>query len=108
MQALVAYAMAEASLLAERVRLTPDSGTLPGGPQLQKLVNGLAGFGLIVLVGAAVAGAVLWAVGSAHSNVQAVHNGKRMVLVALAGAMVIGAAAALVNFAQDLGGQVRS
>ncbi len=97
----------QALLAAEQVNLDPDSGLLPGGPQLQRLVNGIAGFALIVLVGTAVGGAVWWAAGSASGNLHAVSSGKRMVLISLAAALVIGAAAALVNFSQGLGREVR-
>lgn len=95
------------ALAAERVNLDPDSSLLPGGPQLQKLVNGLAGFSLIALTGVAVVGALLWASGSSNANFGHVSSGKRLVVVALAAAVVIGAAAALVNFSQDLGREVR-
>ncbi|MGH9164550.1 MAG: DUF6112 family protein [Acidimicrobiales bacterium] len=89
-----------------QVRVTPDVSALPGGAQLQQLVNGAAAFALILLAGAISGGAVLWAVGAAGANYNQIGTGKRMVLLALGGALIIGAAAALVNFFNALGGQI--
>lgn len=95
-----------AVVLAQTVKLSPDPGALPGGAQLQQIVNGLAGLALIALVGSAVAGAVWWAVGSAGSHSGAILGGKRMVLVAVVAALVVGATPALINFFRSLGGQL--
>jgi hypothetical protein len=89
-----------------QVRVSPDPGALPGGAQLQQIVNGLAGLALIALAGTAVAGAVLWAVSSANSHPGGIVGGKRMVLVATGAALVVGAAGALINFFRALGGQL--
>lgn len=89
-----------------QVSVSPDAGAIPGGAQLQRLINGITWFGLLILVGAGVVGAVWWAAGQAQGNPHAVSAGKRMVMVSLFGAMVTGAAAALVNFFHGLGTQV--
>lgn len=94
-----------ARLLAQ-VDVSPDITALPGGRQLQQLVDGTAAFALVVLVGAIVGGAVLWAVGAAGSNYGQVGAGKRMVLLGMFGAVIVGGAAALVNFFTALGGQI--
>ena len=93
-------------VLAQTVRVDPDPKLLPGGAQLQQIVNGLAGLALIALAGAAVAGAVAWAYGSWGSNYQAIGTGKRMVLVSAGAALVVGAAPALINFFRALGNQL--
>lgn len=103
---LLRSAVLHMAVLAQQVDVDPDSSALPGGPELQRIVNGIAGFSLIALAGTAVAGAVWWAAGNAGGQYQAIANGKRMVLISLAGAMVIGAAAALINFFQALGNGV--
>jgi hypothetical protein len=95
-----------AVVVAQTVKVSPDPGALPGGAQLQQIVNGLAGMALIALAGAAVAGAVLWAVGAGGSHSGAILGGKRMVLVAVAAALVVGATPALINFFRSLGGQL--
>ncbi len=92
--------------LVGQVSVSPDANAIPGGAQLQQLINGITWFALLLLVGAGVVGVVLWAAGQAQGNLQAVMSGKRMVLIAVLGAMVIGAAAALVNFFHALGTQV--
>ncbi|MEW6474289.1 MAG: DUF6112 family protein [Actinomycetota bacterium] len=93
-------------VLVAQVRVSPDPGALPGGAQLQQIVNGLAGLSLIALAGAAIAGAVWWAVGAAGSHPASIMNGKRMVLVAVVAALVVGATPALINFFRALGGQL--
>ena len=92
--------------LIGQVSVSPDAKAIPGGPQLQRLINGITWFGLLILVGAGVVGAVWWAAGQAQGNPHAVSAGKRMVMVSMFGAMVTGAAAALVNFFHGLGTQV--
>ena len=89
-----------------QVDVSPDIDALPGGRQLQQLVDGSAAFALVVLVGAIVGGAVLWAVGAAGTNYGQVGAGKRMVLLGMFGAVIVGGAAALVNFFTALGGQI--
>lgn len=89
-----------------QVSVKPDPTALPGGAQLQQLVNGSAAFALVLLMGAIIGGAVLWAVGAAGGNSHQIGAGKRMVLLAVAGSVIIGASAALVNFFTALGGQV--
>jgi hypothetical protein len=93
-------------VLLAQVRVSPDPGALPGGGQLQQIVNGIAGLSLIALAGAAIAGAVWWAVGAAGSHPGSIMNGKRMVLIAVAAALVVGATPALINFFRALGGQL--
>ena len=92
---------------SSRVSVSPDVTALPGGSQLQQMVNGTAAFALIVLVGAVVVGAVVWAFGSAQANYQQIGGGKRTVVLAVMGSVIVGGAAALVNFFTALGGQIR-
>lgn len=89
-----------------QVTLTPDSSQGPGGPQLQQLVNWGAGMALIVCVGAMVFHALRWGWGSQQHNMARVQDGKEGVGRAALVAGVIAAAAALVNFAVNLGGAV--
>ena len=89
-----------------QVSVQPDASALPGGAQLQQIVNGVAAFSLVVLVGAVIAGAVLWAYGSATSTYNNINGGKRMVLISALGAIIVGGAAALINFFTAMGGQI--
>ena len=89
-----------------QVSVQPDARALPGGAQLQQIVNGVAAFSLVVLVGAVIAGAVLWAYGSATSTYNNINGGKRMVLISALGAIIVGGAAALINFFTAMGRQI--
>lgn len=102
---MVTEELARRGLLAQ-VSVTPDAGALPGGEQIQQIVNGLAAFALISLVGAVIGGAAWWASSQANSNYNGIGGGKRMVLIAVVGAIVVGGAAALVNFFTAMGGQI--
>ena len=93
-------------VLAQKVTLRPDAGQLPGGEVLQNLTNGIAGFALIFCLIGLVAGAGLWAVGSNSSNFQQTFIGKRACFVCALGALLIGAAAAIINFFYGAGQSV--
>lgn len=99
-------AMGAWGAVAQQVDVNPDPTALPGGPQLQQLVNGIAAFALVVLVAAIIGGAVWWATGAAQGNLAQISGGKRMVLIAVVGAILVGGAAALVNFFTALGNQI--
>ena len=84
--------------LAQRVNLDPDPGSLPGGDVLQSLTNGIAGFALIFCLIGLVLSAGLWALGSNSNNYQQTFVGKRGFAVCAMGSLLIGAAAAIINF----------
>ena len=89
--------------LAQRVNLNPDPGNLPGGDVLQSLTNGIAGFALIFCLIGLVLSAGLWALGSNSNNYQQTFVGKRGFAVCGLGSLLIGAAAAIVNFFYSAG-----
>ena len=93
-------------LLAQRVNLRPDANQLPGGEVLQNLTNGIAGFALIFCLIGLVAGAGMWALGSNSSNFQQTFMGKRACFVCALGALLIGGAAAIINFFYGAGQNV--
>ncbi len=80
------------------VGATPDPSGLPGGAALQKLLDGLVFVGLLACVAAVVVGGATWFVGAQAGNFSASMGGRRAVLAGMVGALVIGAAGALVNF----------
>jgi hypothetical protein len=106
-QAQVAHAQVAQVVQVAQVTLAPDSGAGPGGAQLQQLVNWGAGMALIACVAAMVFHALRWGWGSQQHNMARVQDGKEGVGRAALVAGVIAAAAALVNFAAGLGGQVQ-
>jgi hypothetical protein len=92
-----------APALALGVQATPDPAGLPGQEKLQKLVNGLYSWSLIIALGALVVAALVWALGAHQSHYGAAASGKRGVLVAALAALLIGMAPAIVNFFYALG-----
>lgn len=96
-----------AAAVGAQVTVTPDSSQGPGGAQLQQLVNWGAGMALIVCVAAIVFHALRWGWGSQQHNLARVQDGKEGVGRAALVAGIIAAAAALINFAVNLGGAVK-
>lgn len=88
------------------VSIEPNSN-LPGTAQLNSLVGGLVTWVLLACVTAVLAGAATWGLGSRSGHYGASQQGRMMVLGGAIGAVITGAAAALVNFGFGLGGTVR-
>lgn len=84
--------------LAQKVDLNPNPRELPGGDVLESLTDGIAGFGLIFCLIGLVVGAALWGLGSTSSNYQQTFVGKRALTVSAVAALLIGGAAAIINF----------
>lgn len=97
----VAYRAAVRPLVA----VDPNS-KLPGTAQLTSLVGGLMTWVLLACVAAVLIGAAAWGFGSRSGHFAATQQGRTMVLGGVAGAMITGAATALVNFGFGVGGTV--
>ncbi len=80
------------------VSLNPDPSKLPGGGTLADLTNGLAGFVLILTVLGLVLSAGGWGLGVATSNMSWAERGKSGTIVCALAALLVGAAAIIVNF----------
>jgi hypothetical protein len=80
------------------LQLTPDTGALPGGDVLQKLMNGLDGWALALSLVGLVVGAAAWALGAHGQNYQQSYVGRRAVLISGFAALLIGAGPGIVNF----------
>jgi hypothetical protein len=87
------------------VAVDPNSN-LPGTAQLTSLVGGLMTWVLLACVAAVLAGAAAWGFGARTGHFGASQQGRSMVLGGVAGAVITGAATALVNFGFGLGGTV--
>ncbi|MEI8127024.1 MAG: DUF6112 family protein [Actinomycetota bacterium] len=85
-------------MLRADVHMTPTPTALPGSAALQQLVNGLAGWALLLCLAAMIIGAVLWAFGSHSQNMHQSMAGRRSLVTAVLAAIVIGSAPSLVNF----------
>jgi hypothetical protein len=84
--------------MAQSVDLNPNPNELPGGHVLESLTDGIAGFGLIFCLIGLVVGAAMWGLGSTSSNYQQTLIGKRALGVSAVAALLIGGAAAIINF----------
>jgi len=97
-EALVRHFPIARLLATTLVRLEESPQTLPGGSTLQSLVNGIAGWALILSLVGLVIGAAAWALGSHSQNYQQSYIGRRTVLVSGLAALLIGAAPGIINF----------
>ena len=86
------------AILAQKVNLNPNPNELPGGHVLESLTNGIAGFSLIFCLIGLVVGAAMWGLGSTSSNYQQTFIGKKAFAVSALAALLIGGAAAIINF----------
>lgn len=89
------------------VTVSPDPTGLPGSSVLQDLVNGLAFWMLIAALAGLLIGAGVWALASHSNNHQWSTKGRSGALTSALAALIIGAAAAIVNFFVDMGGKVK-
>ena len=76
----------------------PDITQLPGGGTAHDLVNGLAGYVLVVLVAAMVIAAGFWGVGRAVGNAVWAVRGTVTFLACAGGALLAAAAPFIVSF----------
>jgi hypothetical protein len=98
------HLMSTLGVVLAQVNLTPDFTVIPGSGPLSRLVNGLGAIALMLSLAGVVVGGGLWGVGSLSSNHHAATVGKRATLYGVVGAVIVGASAALVNWAFQLGG----
>jgi hypothetical protein len=89
-----------------QVDLNPNPGGLPGSEVLQGFVDGLGFWGLLASLACLVAGAVMYAFGALSTNSRAASVGKSGAVGAVVAALLIGGAAALVQFFYGAGGNI--
>src|SRR3954454_19879447 len=89
-----------------QVRIHPDPGKLPGGPQIQQLLDGLGGWALLAGLGGLLVSVIVWAMGSFGGEYRAVAEGETGVSVCTAAAVIACAAAPIINFCSSLGAQI--
>jgi hypothetical protein len=90
-----------------QVQVHPNPDRLPGGAQIQQILDGLAGWALLAALGGLLVSVIVWSMGSFGGNFHAVSRGKTGVLVCGAAALVAGGAAPIINFFSHLGSQIR-
>jgi hypothetical protein len=87
------------------VSVSPNNN-LPGTAQLTQLIGGMMTWVLLACVVAVLVGAAAWGFGARFGHYSSQQSGRMMVLGGAVGALVAGAATALVNFGFHLGGTV--
>jgi hypothetical protein len=95
------------SAVLAAVSAKPDPGGLPGSSQAEQLINGLFFYTLLACLAGLLLSVMVWVFASRSQNYHHAANGRTGTMIAAAGAMVAGAAPALVNFFQQLGSQVK-
>lgn len=93
-------------LFSADVSLKPNPDALPGMPTAEKLVNGLAAAVILALLAGALFGIAQWGLASRTNQPGQASSGKRTVGICIGGAFVVGALAAIINFALAAGGTV--
>lgn len=89
------------------VHINPNPDKLPGGDQIQQILDGLGGWALFAALGGLLISVIVWSMGSFGGNFHAVSRGKTGVLVCGAAALIAGGAAPIINFFANLGSQIR-
>lgn len=87
------------------VNVKPNT-KLPGTDQLAQLIGGMMTWVLLACVVAVLVGAAAWGLGARTGHYSSQQSGRMMVLGGAVGALVAGAAVAVVNFAFHVGGTV--
>ena len=80
------------------INLTPDPQALPGGSTLQAIANGVMSLALIVTGIGFLVSAAIWGLSGPSGNFQYASIGRRGVGASVIAALLIGAAAAIINF----------
>jgi hypothetical protein len=88
------------------VNVNPKPSGLPGSQVLQSLIDGLAFWALLACLGGMIVGAAVWAWAAHSNNHHYTANGRRGLGVSACAALVVGAAAAIINFFADAGSRV--
>jgi hypothetical protein len=82
--------------------VTPDPN-VPGAHGIQQAINGFAVYALMAAAAGFLLGAAVWAIGGRVGNDFTAVGGKLGMVTSLAVAFLVGAAAAILNFAYGLG-----
>lgn len=86
--------------------ISPNEDGLPGLPVVRSIVGALLTWGLVACVAGLVVSVIVWALAHQQGNYQYASTGKSGVMVAAGGALLIGAANAIVAFFSGLGAGV--
>lgn len=90
-------------LVADLINVSPSSSGLPGAGTWGTMLGWLQWTALAVAVGAMIVGGATWAAASQSGNVQHASNGKRAVIAAGVGAVLIGFGPHLIDTLFNIG-----
>ncbi len=89
------------------VSATPNPSGLPGSSVAERLINGLFFYTLLGCLAGLLLSVLVWVFSSRAQNYQHAATGRQGTIIAGFGALIAGAAPALINFFQGLGSQVK-
>jgi len=89
-----------------QVSAKPDASGLPGSSVAERLVNGLFFYTLLGCLAGLLLSVLIWVFSSRAQNYHHAATGRQGTIIAAGGALIAGAAPALINFFQTLGSQV--
>ena len=95
------------AVVVAQVNARPDPNGLPGSNQAEQLINGLFFYTLLACLAGLLISVIVWVFASRAQNHHHAANGRQGTMIAALGALVTGAAPALINFFEELGSQVR-
>ena len=98
-----ALAISPVALVLAQVNIKPDKSKAPGASGLEDVVNGFAWYALIAAAAGFLIGGACWAVGGRIGNDYTATGGKVGMAVSTGVAFLVGAAAAILNFAYNTG-----
>lgn len=99
-------ALLRSSVMSGDPGITPNEDGLPGLPVIRSIVGALLTWGLVACVAGLVISVIVWALAHQQGNYQYAQGGKSGVVVSAGGALLIGAANAIVGFFAGLGAGV--
>jgi len=84
-------------------KVTPEPAKAPGATGIQSAINVIAVYALLACLAGFLAGGAVWAIGGRIGNDYTATGGKIGMAVAVGVAFLVGAAAAILQFAYGLG-----
>jgi hypothetical protein len=84
-------------------KVTPEPGKAPGAAGIQSAINVIAVYALLACLAGFLMGAAVWAIGGRIGNDFTATGGKIGMAVCVGVAFLVGAAAAILQFAYGLG-----
>ena len=97
-------AIGPVALVLAQINIKPDKSNAPGAKGLEEVVNGFAWYALIAAAAGFLIGGACWAIGGRIGNDYTATGGKVGMAVSTGVAFLVGAAAAILNFAYNTGG----